>query len=127
MAVCDEANRVQGVFTDGDLRRWLVAGGTLNDGVTRAMTRNGVTLQADSRAVEAKERLMKHKISAAPVVDEGSPTGQRISLQNFLQAGSFVWSRFASRCRLATSSSSARAVAAQLPWFASSARLMASR
>ncbi len=34
VAVCDEANRVQGVFTDGDLRRWLVAGGTLNDGVT---------------------------------------------------------------------------------------------
>ncbi len=22
VAVCDEANRVQGVFTDGDLRRW---------------------------------------------------------------------------------------------------------
>ena len=34
VAVCDEANRVQGVFTDGDLRRWLVGGGTLNDGVT---------------------------------------------------------------------------------------------
>jgi arabinose 5-phosphate isomerase len=25
VAVCDDANRVQGVFTDGDLRRWLVA------------------------------------------------------------------------------------------------------
>ncbi|SSK40100.1 glucitol operon GutQ protein [Klebsiella pneumoniae] len=87
VAVCDEANRVQGVFTDGDLRRWLVAGGTLNDGVTRAMTRNGVTLQADSRAVEAKERLMKHKISAAPVVDENGQLVGAINLQNFYQAG----------------------------------------
>lgn len=115
VAVCDEANRVQGVFTDGDLRRWLVAGGTLNDGVTRAMTRNGVTLQADSRAVEAKERLMKHKISAAPVVDENGQLVGAINLQNFYRAGSFKHRRFASRCRLATSSSSARAVAAQLP------------
>ncbi len=128
VAVCDEANRVQGVFTDGDLRRWLVAGGTLNDGVTRAMTRNGVTLQADSRAVEAKERLMKHKISAAPVVDENGQLVGAINLQNFLPGGDPLRPRrFASRCRLATSSSSARAVAAQLPWLASSARLMASR
>ena len=87
VAVCDEANRVQGVFTDGDLRRWLVAGGTLNDSVTRAMTRNGVTLQAESRAVEAKERLMKHKISAAPVVDENGQLVGAINLQNFYQAG----------------------------------------
>ena len=27
VAVCDAQNRVQGVFTDGDLRRWLVGGG----------------------------------------------------------------------------------------------------
>ncbi len=95
MAVCDEANRVQGVFTDGDLRRWLVAGGTLNDGVTRAMTRNGVTLQADSRAVEAKERLMKHKISAAPVVDENGQLVGAINLQNFLPVrGSFKTQTF---------------------------------
>ena len=87
VAVCDETNRVQGVFTDGDLRRWLVAGGTLNDSVTRAMTRNGVTLQAESRAVEAKERLMKHKISAAPVVDENGQLVGAINLQNFYQAG----------------------------------------
>jgi arabinose 5-phosphate isomerase len=87
VAVCDAQNRVQGVFTDGDLRRWLVGGGTLNDAVAQAMTRNGVTLQAESRAVEAKERLMKHKISAAPVVDENGLLVGAINLQNFYQAG----------------------------------------
>ncbi|STS84622.1 glucitol operon GutQ protein [Klebsiella pneumoniae] len=46
VAVCDEANRVQGVFHRRRPAPLLVAGGTLNDGVTRAMTRNGVTLQA---------------------------------------------------------------------------------
>ena len=54
---------------------------------SQAMTRNGVTLQAESRAVEAKERLMKHKISAAPVVDENGQLVGAINLQNFYQAG----------------------------------------
>ncbi|VTN11139.1 Arabinose 5-phosphate isomerase GutQ [Raoultella terrigena] len=87
VAVCDAQNRVEGVFTDGDLRRWLVGGGTLEDTVSRAMTRNGVTLQDQSRAVDAKERLMKHKISAAPVVDERGQLVGAINLQNFYQAG----------------------------------------
>ena len=87
VAVCDEHNRVQGVFTDGDLRRWLVGGGSLQDVVSQAITRNGVTLQAESRAVEAKERLMKHKISAAPVVDDNGQLVGAINLQNFYQAG----------------------------------------
>ncbi len=65
---------------------WLLAVRS-NDSVTRAMTRNGVTLQAESRAVEAKERLMKHKISAAPVVDENGQLVGAINLQNFYQAG----------------------------------------
>ena len=87
VAVCDERNHVQGVFTDGDLRRWLVGGGNLQDIVNQAMTRNGVTLQAESRAIEAKERLMKHKISAAPVVDKNGQLVGAINLQNFYQAG----------------------------------------
>ncbi|ELL54174.1 D-arabinose 5-phosphate isomerase, partial [Salmonella enterica subsp. enterica serovar Enteritidis str. SE30663] len=29
VAVCDEQHVVKGVFTDGDLRRWLVGGGAL--------------------------------------------------------------------------------------------------
>ncbi len=90
VAVCDERNHVQGVFTDGDLRRWLVGGGSLQDIVSQAMTRNGVTLQAESRAIEAKERLMKHKISAAPVVDEsGTSWSARLTCRTFIRPGSF--------------------------------------
>ena len=87
VAVCDNDRQVKGVFTDGDLRRWLVGGGSLQDIVSQAMTRNGVTLQAESRAIEAKERLMKHKISAAPVVDDNGQLVGAINLQNFYQAG----------------------------------------
>jgi arabinose 5-phosphate isomerase len=87
VVVCDESSRVQGVFTDGDLRRWLVGGGTLEAEVSEAMTRGGVTLNAESRAVEAKEVLMKRKIAAAPVVDDSGLLCGAINLQDFYQAG----------------------------------------
>ena len=67
VAVCDAQQQVQGVFTDGDLRRWLVGGGALTTPVNEAMTTGGTTLQAQSRAIDAKEILMKRKITAAPV------------------------------------------------------------
>lgn len=43
VAVCDEQHVVKGVFTDGDLRRWLVGGGALTTPVSEAMTPNGIT------------------------------------------------------------------------------------
>ncbi len=53
-----------------------------------AMTKGGLTLNAESRAIEAKEVLMKRKITAAPVVvdDSGRLCGA-INLQDFYQAG----------------------------------------
>jgi arabinose 5-phosphate isomerase len=51
------------------------------------MTQNGVTLQAQSRAIDAKEILMKRKITAAPVVDENGKLTGAINLQDFYQAG----------------------------------------
>ena len=87
VAVCDENGLVKGVFTDGDLRRWLVGGGTLESIVSEAMTQGGQTLNAESRAVEAKEILMKRKITAAPVVDDSGKLCGAINLQDFYQAG----------------------------------------
>ena len=87
VAVCDDQSLVKGVFTDGDLRRWLVGGGALTTQVSEAMTQNGITLQAQSRAIDAKEILMKRKITAAPVVDENGKLTGAINLQDFYQAG----------------------------------------
>ncbi|MFK3661438.1 arabinose-5-phosphate isomerase GutQ [Scandinavium sp. NPDC088450] len=87
VAVCDDSAKVKGVFTDGDLRRWLVGGGKLEAAVSEAMTQGGVTLEADSRAVDAKDELMKRKIAAAPVVDKNGHLCGAINLQDFYQAG----------------------------------------
>ncbi|WP_333872477.1 arabinose-5-phosphate isomerase GutQ [Kosakonia cowanii] len=87
VAVCDAGRHVHGVFTDGDLRRWLIAGGALTAAVSEAMTPGGITLEASSRAVDAKERLMQRKIAAAPVVDDAGELVGAINLQDFYQAG----------------------------------------
>ena len=44
VAVCDAQQRVVGVFTDGDLRRWLVKGNSLQDSLSPAITRPGYRL-----------------------------------------------------------------------------------
>ena len=87
VAVCDAQQQVQGVFTDGDLRRWLVGGGALTTPVNEAMTVGGTTLQSQSRAIDAKEILMKRKITAVPVVDENGKLTGAIDLQDFYHAG----------------------------------------
>jgi len=87
VAICDDDGHIKGIFSDGDLRRWLVAGGILGAPVSDAMTKGGITLNAESRAIDAKETLMKRKISAAPVVDDSGKLVGAINLQAFYQAG----------------------------------------
>ena len=70
-AVVDAARRVQGIFTDGDLRRALEKGvdfATVT--VDAVMTRAPRTLSADALAVEAVQLMEAHKINQLLVVDE---------------------------------------------------------
>src|SRR3989441_258090 len=70
-AVVDAARRVQGIFTDGDLRRALEKGvdfATVT--VDAVMTRAPRTLSAEALAVEAVQLIEAHKINQLLVVDE---------------------------------------------------------
>lgn len=87
VAICDESNAIAGVFTDGDLRRWLVNGGSLNDSIRTAMTQTGLLLSDELHASEAKEFLLKNKISAAPVHDNNGKLVGVINLQDLYKAG----------------------------------------
>ena len=87
VCVTNTHHQVVGVFTDGDLRRWLVGGGKLEAGICDAMTTQCSVLQTETRAAEAKETLMNKRISAAPVVDETGQLVGAINLHDFHQAG----------------------------------------
>jgi arabinose-5-phosphate isomerase len=70
-AVVDNERRVQGIFTDGDLRRALEKGVDLAAvTVDEIMTREPRTLAPQALAVEALQLMEAHKISQVLVVDE---------------------------------------------------------
>jgi arabinose-5-phosphate isomerase len=70
-AVVDAERRVQGVFTDGDLRRALEKGVDFaRSSIDDVMTRAPRTLRATALAVEAVQVMEAHKINQILVVDE---------------------------------------------------------
>jgi arabinose-5-phosphate isomerase len=79
--IVDEDGALEGVFTDGDLRRHLLAGGSGSDidirPVREVMIRNPKTVEADVSASEALRIMEVHGgITALPIVgSRGQPVG----------------------------------------------------
>jgi arabinose-5-phosphate isomerase len=70
-AIVDEEQRVQGIFTDGDLRRVLERSGDFRDlAISEVMTANPRTIGPDRLAVEAVELMERYRINQMLVVDE---------------------------------------------------------
>jgi arabinose-5-phosphate isomerase len=68
-AVLDEAGRVIGIFTDGDLRRTLEKGVDLRVArITEVMTRGPRTIGPDRLAAEAVDIMERHKVNQLLVV-----------------------------------------------------------
>lgn len=65
--VVDKEHRLQGVITDGDIRRWLIKTGELEGTVQRIMNRSPQVLYQKNTAL-ANEFMMKHSITALPIV-----------------------------------------------------------
>jgi len=86
--ITDGDDHIQGVFTDGDLRRTLDAGHSL-DGLTigAAMTTGGYTAQPDWLAAEALETMESRRISALPVTDAEQHLVGVINMHDLLRAG----------------------------------------
>lgn len=67
--VVDDAGRLTGVITDGDLRRRMLAHPSPLDGTAAdAMTRGPVTIAADALASEALKLMEERTITSVPVV-----------------------------------------------------------
>ncbi len=67
--VTDECGRVVGTLTDGDVRRCLLAGGTLETPVSRAMNPNPVVGQVNSTHGYLIDLLRRANVMALPLVD----------------------------------------------------------
>jgi arabinose-5-phosphate isomerase len=70
MTAVTRANRVVGIFTDGDLRRALEKGGDLRDmGLDRLMSPNPRIARPGQLAAEAADLMEQHKITQLLVLD----------------------------------------------------------
>ena len=68
--VVDAKGHLQGLFTDGDLRRQLESGGSdlLDHGIAEVMTRSPKRASAEQLAAEALSILRAHRVDQLPVV-----------------------------------------------------------
>ena len=67
--VTDDDGRLRGVATDGDMRRWILAGRTLDDPVGAAMNPQPHTLEQGYRRESAERLMTEGHFECLPVVD----------------------------------------------------------
>ena len=87
-AIVDGAGVVQGVFTDGDLRRVLDSGADVRSvSVGAVMTKGGKRIAGEALAAEAVQKMEAGKITALMVCDDAGRLVGVIHLQDLLRAG----------------------------------------
>ena len=86
--IVDEAGRLVGFFTDGDLRRHLEKGeAILDQPVSDFMTRSPASIGPDRLATEALALLRSREFDNLPVVDDEGRAVGILDVQDLLQAG----------------------------------------
>ncbi|MFN7116781.1 MAG: SIS domain-containing protein [Saprospiraceae bacterium] len=87
-AVLDENNRLQGIVTDGDLRRMLQRGENISHLLAKdIMNRNPKIIRADAMAVQALTLLRQHSITQLIVTDEANNYLGIIHLHDLIREG----------------------------------------
>ena len=87
ICVVDDAGRLEGIFTDGDLRRALLEEAAMLDRpIADVMTRAPKHAVAGSLAAEAGRIMEQHRIDELPVVDADGRLVGIIDVQDMLEA-----------------------------------------
>jgi arabinose-5-phosphate isomerase len=86
--VVDEEGRLEGIITDGDLRRYMSASANLLERrAMDVMTRNPVTIERGTLAAEALHVLEQRKITAIVVVDASRQVEGVVHLHDLWRTG----------------------------------------
>jgi arabinose-5-phosphate isomerase len=88
--VVDEGDVLQGILTDGDIRRYLMERENIHDvPVKDVMTKDPSTLDPESRASRALEIMEKLEITILPIVDSNNKVRGILHLHDILGKGAF--------------------------------------
>ena len=87
-AIVNKNNEVEGIFTDGDLRRAFDENIDLkNTVIEKAATLNPVTIGSNSLAVSAAQLMEQHNVHGLLVVDEYNQLVGALNIHDLLKAG----------------------------------------
>jgi len=87
-AIVTEHDTLEGIFTDGDLRRTFEKGIDLKTAIiSDVMTRQYASISADALAVDALNQMEKLSITALPVISDDSQLIGIIHMHDLLKAG----------------------------------------
>lgn len=67
--VCDDNEHLLGSVTDGDIRRFIIHGGDLNNSVESIMTSNPIKLPVELRR-NANDYMEQYSITSVPIIDK---------------------------------------------------------
>ena len=88
VTVVDERNQLQGIITDGDLRRMLERGIDIyNETIDNVMTRNPKWIDSREMAVNALQYMSDRRITSMPVLDESGCVVGSILMTDIFKAG----------------------------------------
>ena len=86
--VVDKNKILKGIITDGDLRRFINRGKSIDVSLTKdAMTKNPKKISKDKYVLEALEEMEKHNITVVPVVEENNKVIGLIHIHDILKSG----------------------------------------
>jgi len=88
--VVDEANKVLGIVTDGDIRRAIVGIQPIFQlNAAQLMTRNPISIDSSRLAADALSIMQTHEITALPIIDSDRTLLGLLHLHNLLGKGEF--------------------------------------
>jgi arabinose-5-phosphate isomerase len=90
VVVTGDNSRLEGIITDGDVRRYVASNLDLkNTRVEEAMTSNPITIGGNIQAVDALSIMQRHEVTVLPVVDAERRLTGILHLHDLLGKGEF--------------------------------------
>ena len=85
--VVDEASRLIGSLTDGDIRRWILSDGDLKAQVHQICNRNPYLVDEGFKTEHVRAKMLNHNISCVPVVDSARSIVQLLFWKEMFHGG----------------------------------------
>ena len=114
LLLCDADRRLCGLLTDGDIRRAILQGRSLDDSCSAIATLNPIKVEAPVTPEDALRIMNAHDIHHLPAVDAAGRVQDLILRQDLSVAGDHAWSERRLRAVIITPEASISEAMAQL-------------